>query len=438
MIFSIRVIVHKEKMGKQFEETKTVESHNPKIQDSLVLSIDKNQRITKFNEECEKIFGYRKDEVINRNVIDFFIPTQYLDQWKYIFEYSKINKQVDNLKIPFLNKSGQEIIVSWSNFPVKNEKGDVIDIGFVGDLITPLEESNETLFEYPKPEPNVINIEQTATKEKIKVDDYITKVFRQMKSKNEGLLAKNMDLENKLKDYENSMELYKEQLDEFKKHESYKTKTLHSPGLFSGKKSKQEFENIVNELDERQKDLNELESRLLNEKNKINEQMNDFKIWREKLETLNDKLEEKRNDLLKRENLLIQQPSYPSSLYDVVETKSKKLYDGYEIFDQIQDSAVILQRGILRQVNSSFVNLIGYDADEIIDKSLFDFIDPEGFINIERFYLSRLKGEDVSAYETVILTKNNNKISIEINTKPTFINGEKAEIAIVKKLKKDD
>ena len=34
-------------------------------------------------------------------------------------------------------------------------------------------------------------------------------------------------LENKLKDYENSMELYKEQLDEFKKHESYKTKTSY-------------------------------------------------------------------------------------------------------------------------------------------------------------------------------------------------------------------
>jgi len=436
MIFSIRVILRKEKMGKQFDETKIVESPNPKIQDSLVLSIDKNERITKFNEECEKIFGYRKNEVINRFATDFFIPTQYLNQWKYILEYSKINKQIDNLKIPFLNKSGEEIIVSWSNFPVKNEKGDVIDIGLVGNLITPLEESNETLFEYPKPD--VIDVEQTTSKEKIKVDDYITKVFRQMKSKNEDLLVKNRDLENKLKDYENNIELYKEQLDDFKKHEIYKTRDLQSPGIFSGKKKKLEYENIVSELDERKKDLNERESRLLDEKNKINEQMNDFKIWREKLETLNDKLEEKRNDLLKRENSLIQQPFYTSSLDRLSENKSKKLYDRCEIFDQIQDSAVIIQRGILRHANSSFVNLIGYGVEEIIDKSLFDFIDPEGFLNIERFYLNRLKGEDVSAYETVILTKGNNKISIEVNTKPTFFNGEKAEIAIVKKLKKDD
>lgn len=266
----------------------------------------------------------------------------------------------------------------------------------------------------------------------------LPKFFRQMKSKNEDLLVKNRDLENELKDYENNIELYKEQFDEFKKHKNYKTGDLKSPGIFSGKKKKLEYENIVSELDERKKDLNELESKLLDEKNKINEQMNDFKIWREKLEILNDKLEEKRNDIVKRENLLIQQPSYTNIFDEISETKSKKLYDGCEIFDQIQDSAVIIQRGILRHANNSFVNLIGYEAEEIINKSLFDFVDPEGFLNIERFYLSRLKGEDVSSYETVILTKSNNKISIEVNTKPTFFNGEKVEIAIVKKLKLDD
>ena len=39
---------------------------------------------------------------------------------------------------------------------------------------------------------------------------------------------------------------------------------------------------------------------------------------------------------------------------------------------------------------------------------------------------------DVSAYETTLLTKDNNKISVEINTKPTFYNGKKAEIAVIK------
>ena len=82
MIFSIRVILRKEKMGKQADESELIKSNNLKVQDNLVFTIDKNERITKFNEECEKVFGYKKNEVINRVVSDFFIPTQFLNQWE--------------------------------------------------------------------------------------------------------------------------------------------------------------------------------------------------------------------------------------------------------------------------------------------------------------------------------------------------------------------
>jgi len=438
MIFSIRVILRKEKMGKQADESELIKSNNLKVQDNLVFTIDKNERITKFNEECEKVFGYKKNEVINRVVSDFFIPTRFLNQWENFLKYSKINKLFDNFKIPFLTKSGQEIIVYWNNFPIKNDKGDISDIGFVGNLITPLGAPDKTLFEYPKSESNKLNIKTTGTKEKNKVDDYINKVFRKMKRNNEDLLNKNKELENKLKHYENRLEYYKKREDEFRKKDSNLNKSLSSISeIFSSKKKRQEFENIVHDLDEREKDLNKLESNLLNEKIIINEKMNELKLWREKLELLNNKLEERWNDLVNRENLAIKYPFYSNTPDNVVETKSEELKNDYEIFDKIQDSAVILQRGILKHVNNSFCNLMGYEINEIIDKSFFDFIVPEYFLNVEKFYLNRLKGEDVSSYETVILTKNNNKISIEVDTKPTFFNGQKAEIAIVKILKND-
>lgn len=435
MIFSIRVILSKEKMGKQFEETKIDEPHYPKIQDSLVLSVDKNGRINKFNPECEKVFGYSRNEVLNKFVTDFFIPSRYLDQWKYLFEYSKTNKLVDDFKIPFLTKSGKEIIIYWSNFPVKNDKGDLIDIGFVGNMIQPIEE-NKTLFEYPKYEYDELNFAKLSKEDK--VDDYLTKVIRKMKSKNEDLFIKNKDLEKELKYYKKSLENYKELQGELKKNNSQLISDMNSfSKFFVGKKRRQEYENMMYDFDQRKKELNKLESKLRNEKIKINEKMNDFRLWREKLELLNNKLEEKWNELVNRENLLIEHPSYLINQNKIMESENKDLKYNYEIFDQIKDSAVIIQRGILRHVNSAFVNLTGYSVDEIVDKSFFDFIVPEGFLNVEKFFLSRLKGEDVSAYETVILTKDNNKISIEVNTKPTFFNGEKAEIAIVKILKND-
>jgi PAS domain S-box-containing protein len=435
MIFSIRVILNKEKMGKQFEETKIDKPHYPIIQDSLVLSVDKNGRINKFNPECEKVFGYRKNEVLNRFVTDFFIPSRYLDQWRYLFEYSKTNKLVDDFKIPFLTKSGEEIIVYWSNFPVKNDKGDLIDVGFVGNMILPIEE-NKTLFEYPKYEHDELNFAKLSKEDK--VDDYLTKVIRKMKSKNEDLLIKNKDLEKELKYYKKSLENYKELQGELKKSDIQLISDMNSfSKFFVGKKRRLEYENMMFDFDQRKKELNKLESKLRNEKIKINEKMNDFRLWREKLELLNNKLEEKWNELVNRENLIIKNPSYSINQNNIMESENKDLKYNYEIFDQIKDSAVIIQRGILRYVNSAFVNLTGYSVDEIVDKSFFDFIVPEGFLNVEKFFLSRLKGEDISTYETVILTKDNNKISIEVNTKPTFFNGEKAEIAIVKILKND-
>ena len=42
---------------------------------------------------------------------------------------------------------------------------------------------------------------------------------------------------------------------------------------------------------------------------------------------------------------------------------------------------------------------------------------------------------DVSAFETTLLTKNNDEVLVEINTKPTDFNGKKAEIAIIKTIK---
>ena len=69
--------------------------------------------------------------------------------------------------------------------------------------------------------------------------------------------------------------------------------------------------------------------------------------------------------------------------------------------------------------------------EEIIDKSFFDFIALEGLADIEKYYLDRLKGDTVSTYKTIFMTKDNARVSAEVNIKQTIYNGEKAEIAII-------
>jgi PAS domain S-box-containing protein len=100
----------------------------------------------------------------------------------------------------------------------------------------------------------------------------------------------------------------------------------------------------------------------------------------------------------------------------------------------IQECAAVIQRGILKQVNPSFTMLLGYVAEDIVNKSIFDFIVPEGFSTIENFYFKRLKGQDINSFETVFITKYNSKLPVEVSTRPTNFNGEKAELAIFKKI----
>ena len=136
-------------------------------------------------------------------------------------------------------------------------------------------------------------------------------------------------------------------------------------------------------------------------------------------------------DLMNQEKILLSDITGSDDV-SVSEATKEDLKETYDVFEKISDSAAIIQRGIFKRVNDSFTNLIGYNADDIINRSLFDFISPEGLIGMEKYYLNRLKGEKISNYETVILSKNNEKIDVEINSKPTFLNREKAEIVVFK------
>jgi len=102
-----------------------------------------------------------------------------------------------------------------------------------------------------------------------------------------------------------------------------------------------------------------------------------------------------------------------------------------ETIDTIPQSAAIIQRGILKQINSPFIELLGYPLEEIKDKSFFDFIAFEGLPDVEKYYRDRLKGDAISTYTTVLCAKDNAKIPVEITMKQTTYNGEKAELVIV-------
>jgi len=167
-----------------------------------------------------------------------------------------------------------------------------------------------------------------------------------------------------------------------------------------------------------------------------------------KLSKLEEEIEKRRRNLVEKEKSFREQlvsstrrESYRSlstgtsdkTIYSDEKNKEGKEY--CKILDEISESAAIIQRGTLKQINSSFAELIGYKIEEIVERSLLDFVVPEGLTGIKKHHLDKLRGASRSSYETVFLTKENNKVTVEISTKLTSFNGKKAEFSLFKEVK---
>jgi len=217
--------------------------------------------------------------------------------------------------------------------------------------------------------------------------------------------------------------------------------------VVGGKKKKEEFDSMISKLEERRTALYDLETQLNEDKKNLNQSRQEFIRWREKLELLEEEIEKRNLDISKKEEKIKKNLSFfidketqdesgflKEDVSPTSEVSDLEDLEYNEILDKIVHSAAIVQRGILKQVNTPFVEMLGYNADMILEKNLFDFVVSEGFYGIEKYYLKRLKGEDVASYETILLTKQDEKIAVEVSTKPIIFKGEKAEIVVLKKL----
>jgi PAS domain S-box-containing protein len=91
-----------------------------------VTGWDRNFAITLWNESSEKLFGWRNEEVIGKNLFELQIPEEDRDT-----VYTKIKEMMVSGK-PFenvnrdLTKDGRVLTVQWFNIPLKNTEGAVV------------------------------------------------------------------------------------------------------------------------------------------------------------------------------------------------------------------------------------------------------------------------------------------------------------------------
>lgn len=113
---------------------------------TLVITLDREARITLFNRFAEKITGYNKAEVIGKNWFQQFIPVSDQDSIPKVFsEVIGSMPEASQHENPILTKGGKTLQISWSNTILKDETGSINGILSIGMDISEREKTKKEL-----------------------------------------------------------------------------------------------------------------------------------------------------------------------------------------------------------------------------------------------------------------------------------------------------
>ena len=101
--------------------------------------------------------------------------------------------------------------------------------------------------------------------------------------------------------------------------------------------------------------------------------------------------------------------------------------------EKSKDGILILQDNKIKYINTGFLEMLGYEKNEVLEESYEKFVPEEEWIKLQDNTRRRLLGENVSSiYETKLYSRSGNVINIEINVTVTFYENKPAVIAAIR------
>ena len=105
------------------------------------------------------------------------------------------------------------------------------------------------------------------------------------------------------------------------------------------------------------------------------------------------------------------------------------------MLDDFLGSAIIVKRGVLKQVSQQFVELLGYDSNTLLERNLVELIAPECTLDFEKDFSNYLSKTSVTSFKTALSTKYNKKIHVEFIIKPSIYDKKTVDLILVRKIK---
>ncbi len=94
---------------------------------ALVVVLDPEGRIVRFNQTCEKITGYTFEEVKGRYVWEFLIPSDEVSQVIEVFQNIKTGHDPKEFENRWIKKDGEKRLIRWSNTCILNKQDGTVE-----------------------------------------------------------------------------------------------------------------------------------------------------------------------------------------------------------------------------------------------------------------------------------------------------------------------
>ncbi len=114
---------------------------------ALVLVVDPEGRIVRFNRECERVTGFRSSEVIGGQVWVLFESPEDAVRFRETFEQMRAGKRPTSFESPWVSRKGERHIIDWSTTALFSTRGALEYVILTGIDVTESKRLERTVLE---------------------------------------------------------------------------------------------------------------------------------------------------------------------------------------------------------------------------------------------------------------------------------------------------
>ena len=110
-----------------------------------IFGIDSKGMVNEWNQTSEKITGFKKEEVLGKDLVATFITSDYQKQVKEVLDNALKGEETANYEFPLFTKDDKRVMVLLNSSTRRNSDGEIVGVLGVGQDITILNDYKENL-----------------------------------------------------------------------------------------------------------------------------------------------------------------------------------------------------------------------------------------------------------------------------------------------------